>query len=174
MPRPRRRLFPGFQSTHPVRGATNKARTPLVPTLISIHAPREGCDLATAPPNRSGSISIHAPREGCDVLFRCLRPVAEISIHAPREGCDARPASPCTTTSSFQSTHPVRGATCCELTSMVSYSQFQSTHPVRGATDGPIHRRRHQAISIHAPREGCDRPWSKDSGNARYFNPRTP
>ena len=34
---------------------------------ISIHAPREGCDLPGAAPSfRGAKISIHAPREGCD------------------------------------------------------------------------------------------------------------
>ena len=78
---------------------------------ISIHAPREGCDIMATPgftdtifqsthPVRGATwmdspealaeyISIHAPREGCD------RPhgdgaerAFQISIHAPREGCD--------------------------------------------------------------------------------------
>ena len=35
-----------------------------------------------------GGISIHAPREGCDVVQPSLRPPDRISIHAPREGCD--------------------------------------------------------------------------------------
>ena len=34
---------------------------------------------------------------------------------------------------------------------------FQSTHPVRGATDGERQYRDDDGISIHAPREGCDR-----------------
>ena len=33
---------------------------------------------------------------------------------------------------------------------------FQSTHPVRGATNGQTYANAQQAISIHAPREGCD------------------
>ncbi len=34
---------------------------------------------------------------------------------------------------------------------------FQSTHPARGATEAVIKDRPHHPISIHAPREGCDR-----------------
>ena len=34
--------------------------------MISIHAPREGCDLAQALQIVPVNISIHAPREGCD------------------------------------------------------------------------------------------------------------
>ena len=33
-----------FQSTHPVRGATPRRATSIPRRIISIHAPREGCD----------------------------------------------------------------------------------------------------------------------------------
>ena len=55
-----------FQSTHPVRGATRPAAPILRAGLISIHAPREGCDLRPRFKFLGGGISIHAPREGCD------------------------------------------------------------------------------------------------------------
>ena len=35
-----------FQSTHPVRGATHQQHGHGQAAVISIHAPREGCDLA--------------------------------------------------------------------------------------------------------------------------------
>ena len=80
--------------------------------MVSIHAPREGCDLR--PHLKEATIqgvSIHAPREGCDGgemvaqhridsfnsrtpggvrLLLTLRDVSTmaVSIHAPREGCD--------------------------------------------------------------------------------------
>ena len=141
-----------FQSTHPVRGATNALIHPRATVAISIHAPREGCDLtvgsailpgdlfqSTHPvrgatlvlvrqPVRRG-ISIHAPREGCDSGLMVSDGRSPISIHAPREGCDQlwqwRPLWTC---------------------------PFQSTHPVRGATPACVHQR----------------------GGAGYFNPRTP
>ena len=82
--------------------------------LISIHAPREGCDIFAPIANSAALISIHAPREGCDfctyarfpiILYfnpRTPRGVRQlfhhlltankvISIHAPREGCDVIP-----------------------------------------------------------------------------------
>ena len=34
--------------------------------MISIHAPREGCDIIPCGLPYHGAISIHAPREGCD------------------------------------------------------------------------------------------------------------
>ena len=80
---------------------------------VSIHAPREGCDLwdmcdlpltqrfqfthpgrgATADQSCSVevvNVSIHAPREGCDIILNQLRLKWRVSIHAPREGCDLR------------------------------------------------------------------------------------
>ena len=97
----------------------------------------------------------------------------------------------------FQSTHPARGATYnialvryrpkdfnprtprgVRLTGISrgdNIAKFQSTHPARGATCGvdgawpacPV-------ISIHAPREGCDKGY--EIGRFVYwdFNPRTP
>ena len=101
-----------FQSTHPVRGATHRKRQNRWIQMISIHAPRAGCD---------GKKAIHKlccknfnPRTPCGVrrrgraqsrspaLFQSPHPVRgatkldmkrfpifKISIHAPRAGCDA-------------------------------------------------------------------------------------
>ena len=35
-----------------------------------------------------GIVSIHAPREGCDFLHSASAHVVLVSIHAPQEGCD--------------------------------------------------------------------------------------
>ena len=103
-----------FQSTHPARGATGQCQHGGAGTIvISIHAPREGCDAANVEEHiRIVRISIHAPREGCDLIkFNSLTPESQfqsthpargatfdyhafredfgISIHAPREGCDS-------------------------------------------------------------------------------------
>ena len=57
-------------------------------------------------------ISIHAPREGCDPCRRGHgRHGMVISIHAPREGCDTTSKPTFALRVKFQSTHPVRGAT---------------------------------------------------------------
>ena len=52
--------------------------------------------------------------------------------------------------------------------------EFQSTHPARGATAVSSLRRLPVAISIHAPREGCDRGCQPMSKRLIHFNPRTP
>ena len=81
-------------------------------------------------------VSIHAPREGCDVKFRVkivhpnssfnsrtpggVRPICDarlahsrsVSIHAPREGCDWELfKAGVRHIYEFQFTHPGRGAT---------------------------------------------------------------
>ena len=37
-----------------------------------------------------GVISIHAPRVGCDIDITFIVAMEKISIHAPRVGCDLR------------------------------------------------------------------------------------
>ena len=83
-----------FQSTHPVRGATRPCRG--------------------APESRL-SISIHAPRAGCDKKTKAATIILLISIHAPRAGCDDVLTGDVSFENVFQSTHPVRGATCVPL-----------------------------------------------------------
>ena len=56
-------------------------------------------------------ISIHAPRVGCDTALGDMLQVSEISIHAPRVGCDGNIKLAFSFIQSFQSTHPVWGAT---------------------------------------------------------------
>ena len=101
-----------------------------------------------------------------------------------------------TSRTSFQSTHPVRGATVAQrlvgrpvgisihapregcdpvvLVAVLPVLTFQSTHPVRGATVGVVGGGGCMFISIHAPREGCDVSPRPPLAAPRNFNPRTP
>ena len=128
-------IVPLFQSTHPLRGATRVVDPRL---LVTIHFnPRTPCGVRPASTRkygsrssfqsthplrgatvrdtageRPGTISIHAPLAGCDA--RCGRLYAwnyTISIHAPLAGCDPRTRTTPTPRRTFQSTHPLRGAT---------------------------------------------------------------
>ena len=80
-----------FQSTHPLRGATDFIILKRMCFYISIHAPLAGCD-----PDRSYrsfylyTISIHAPLAGCDRRLDGLYGIYTISIHAPLAGCDSK------------------------------------------------------------------------------------
>ena len=59
---------------------------------ISIHAPRERCDVGYgASTYKATGISIHAPRERCDYQQAVDDINSDIiSIHAPRERCDGK------------------------------------------------------------------------------------
>ena len=124
-----------FQSTHPMRGATVQAHRRLLARGISIHAPHAGCDdrlraFVLAP----DGISIHAPHAGCDLRGQL---VGGRGIHFnPRTPCGVRPIA----TSAIKTNRT-----------------FQSTHPMRGATDRMARDGRSRCISIHAPHAGCDR-----------------
>ena len=123
-----------FQSTHPVRGATIFAIFASVRRVISIHAPRAGCDMQSE--LMQTSPCYFNPRTPCGVRlwilfanssprgFQSTHPVRGatnksaydiakdlISIHAPRAGCDVSHRSYEFSNNEFQSTHPVRGAT---------------------------------------------------------------
>ncbi len=162
-----------FQSTHPARGATPHRPGDAAQPLISIHAPREGCDEPQEDDYCSHGISIHAPREGCDegqagpvhhdlyfnprtprgvrlLEMRCKERLKNFNPRTPRGVRQAR-GFEVMTTRVFQSTHPARGATLLGL----------AVHAVQG-------------ISIHAPREGCDILGSRFSSSPSNFNPRTP
>ena len=132
---------------------------------------------------------------GCDVEIGHRAILLPISIHAPRMGCDFK-MNLTALSSIFQSTHPVWGATRSNTNinfiirnfnprtpygvrrafsaGMTSGTRFQSTHPVWGATQGFYRVYRERAISIHAPRMGCDQESLLQISYVFYFNPRTP
>ena len=187
-----------FQSTPPARGATAALAHTLRPSVISIHAPREGGDWAllsyvTHFPDRFQSTP---PARGATVVGACVDAYAAISIHAPREGGDVHDDL-MLDVGRFQSTPPARGATSSSILAtamscqhfnprpprggrllylVVTDSQFpfQSTPPARGATERPAGQHGRRGISIHAPREGGDNQQKPKIRNSSNFNPRPP
>ena len=167
-----------------------------VPEPISIHAPLTGCDLRSA--HQDSGTSYFNPRTPCGVRPGGGHRIPGLHNFNPRTPCGVRLAAPkqAAPTKTFQSTHPLRGATPVSVT-LGLLMRFQSTHPLRGATRGttttpyriayfnprtPCGVRPCQVhlplcpqhISIHAPLTGCDDRGSCNSGSRRYFNPRTP
>ena len=146
--------------------------------LISIHAPRTGCDRpgfvllnddegfqsthpargATGPggiTRRKEKFQSTHPARGATRLPQPPKPFMPFqSTHPARGATMESPAS--VLPRIFQSTHPARGATLLFVLPITQCKLFQSTHPARGAT--VAHRAvEHSAkISIHAPRTGCD------------------
>ena len=166
-----------FQSTHPLRGATDYVLANCYVVRISIHAPLAGCDLLASLQYASPAFQSTHPLRGA-TLAEALRRMEEAYFN-PRTPCGVRhndifviafstdfnPRTPCgvrqrdmgefVESCGFQSTHPLRGATPL-MSGHTSGEIFQSTHPLRGATGGRGDCPPGRAISIHAPLAGCD------------------
>ena len=169
-----------FQSTLPVRGATQALALTALPEPISIHAPRAGSDLR----KRSFGvpldlISIHAPRAGSDMkkygwteqefIFQSTLPVRGATAAGvpaaylqryfnPRSPCGERPVVGVNASSSkgFQSTLPVRGATPPAQGGEADPSNFNPRSPCGERPFLPSAPPSSYQISIHAPRAGSD------------------
>ena len=124
-----------FQSTHPVRGATQQRLR--LRALLRYFNPRTPCGVRPGKSNLDTS----------STRFQSTHPVRGATCDLGIRIC---------TVKAFQSTHPVRGATRFQAPPLWFPFVFQSTHPVRGATAIIFRGGRHNRISIHAPRAGCD------------------
>ena len=78
-----------FQFTHPGRGATRTQPHIDIEMRVSIHAPREGCDVHT-PGDVDALCMFQFTHPGRGATRDKVRTGGdgEVSIHAPREGCD--------------------------------------------------------------------------------------
>ena len=141
-----------FQSTRPVRGATEFFKLQRKYKCISIHAPRAGRD----------------PSESDD-----LEVTPDISIHAPRAGRDKISGKVRRNSYKFQSTRPVRGATANEdRKSIICHISIHA--PRAGRDSWRSCKTSLESISIHAPRAGRDRCRALLTASRRNFNPRAP
>ena len=78
-----------FQSTHPARGATSTGEYGGDADDISIHAPREGCDIIAGHTRyKAAKFQSTHPARGATRCDRQPPIFKNISTHAPREGCD--------------------------------------------------------------------------------------
>ena len=146
-----------FQSTRPMRGATNCFKSSGFDKGISIHAPHAGRDHQGVCPLQSHScISIHATHAGRDQDGK--RYVSQGKNFNPRAPCGARRNRPegWTEQEIFQSTRPMRGATISILS--MSSKGIISIHAPHAGRDPERHERpiKNEFISIHAPHAGRD------------------
>ena len=141
-----------FQSTHPVWGATACVGHKLTGGMISIHAPRVGCDWYACNQNWGGDY--FNPRTPCGVRHKALSGTnKEIK---------------------FQSTHPVWGATPMTTTGATPAWDFNPRTPCGVRLESLGAGRGVRYISIHAPRVGCDNQHVHQAQMEQHFNPRTP
>ena len=140
-----------FQSTRPMRGATFWRNGILQYRSVSIHAPHAGRD--TCRSNSPVSMRRFNPRAPCGARQRIIVKVIAEFV--------------------FQSTRPMRGATC-GMTFSVLPRRFQSTRPMRGATYHVRDACNQRRVSIHAPHAGRDHDWIRCTCCLGSFNPRAP
>ena len=147
-------LISGFQSTHPMRGAT-PARRAAFPSHRDFN-PRTPCGVRPALFFVFADIALDFnPRTPCGVRPVKDRPIDkidEISIHAPHAGCDPSAVRTANVSTDFNPRTPC-GVRHPEYRRLAVFSRkFQSTHPMRGATFRQLAR----------------------TGRSGNFNPRTP
>ena len=100
-----------FQSTHPARGATFSNCIQLESFVFQSTHPARGATPDIILGNMPVCISIHAPREGCDLVYSTtLTPPYIFQSTHPARGA-TRPLLSLYQLLVFQSTHPARGAT---------------------------------------------------------------
>ena len=153
--------------------------SPLICPTISIHAPHAGCDSRSG--GRLPSCQNFNPRTPCGVRLGKSVPFSASVNFNPRTPCGVRRCAHgmrWALSNIFQSTHPMRGATCALVwrgNTLENFNprtpcgvrhfccvlrerqlEFQSTHPMRGATGSRYLCVRTISISIHAPHAGCD------------------
>ena len=191
-------MFPfKFQSTLPLRGATDLRGSAIKRSSISIHAPLAGSDLwpficcwltefQSTLPLRGATrrkhfrrwyhhrISIHAPLAGSDQSAGNHEIRETISIHAPLAGSDKRINEKDESLPHFNPRSPCGERLLKQVSNSLTESEFQSTLPLRGATriPGPWHKL--HSISIHAPLAGSDLVRNLCAAKSSDFNPRSP
>ena len=147
-----------FQSTHPARGATVILLSiPSVSMYFNPRTPRGVRHIAARNFANAIMISIHAPREGCDLVSdgaEVLRAIFQ-STHPARGATGQETASSSHIRTDFNPRTP-RGVRPQRVGCLLHTRAFQSTHPARGATWTSLLVNAWWMISIHAPREGCD------------------
>ena len=188
-----------FQSTRPMRGATSApARLGVICENFNPRAPCGARRHKDTKQTYSTTISIHAPHAGRDHKYMLPSNQGDcISIHAPHAGRDGRVGGKSYSSAEFQSTRPMRGATCHNIINAqlqqisihaphagrdlllwllnggVSCISIHAPHAGRDRRDTE-HARAHHSISIHAPHAGRDRTRENGSNMHINFNPRAP
>ena len=124
---------------------------------------------------RDFTISIHAPHTGRDPpasWWPCTAP-REISIHAPHTGRDGWAIRCSSRRRNFNPRAPY-GARLCMSRPVKPILEFQSTRPIRGATcTRPSRWPGSDNFNPRAP-YGARRPPAPPAGYSRHFNPRAP
>ena len=124
----------GFQFTHPGRGATGELQLgEITPQFQFTH-----------------------PGRGATSCVRQLQGSCRVSIHAPREGCDGYSLHTRSILRRFNSRTPGGVRRSISEPTLIIWCGFNSRTPGGVRRRVLPHLRTARAVSIHAPREGCD------------------
>ena len=163
-----------FQSTPPVKAATEGKEAVRKMPIISIHAAREGGDMPAryAPVSSSGFQST-PPVKAATILAVLNETSVDISIHAAREGGDTVDGS--TKEYTMISIHAAREGGDNNTDEYINHViVFQSTPPVKAATEAGVQLFVSLIISIHAAREGGDLLFRLQTHAAKEFQSTPP
>ena len=156
------RASPAFQFTHPGKGATfwcDKTATLTAITGSGFNSRTLGRVRLNTTFWRClySVVSIHAPWEGCDLIdTQITKEYFEFQFTHPGKGATLLNPIQISISDKFQFTHPGKGATK-HIRTRNGAAQFQFTHPGKGATTKYLNTQSDKTVSIHAPWEGCDR-----------------
>ena len=141
---------------------------------VSIHAPHAGRDIRRRRRLQHRLVSIHAPHAGRDARLALIERLGQ--CFNPRAPCGARPSSSLTKYLYFLvSIHaPHAGRDVLHKTRWEPQIKFQSTRPMRGATCCIRSHSSHGRVSIHAPHAGRDGSVQQNPSMMGSFNPRAP
>ena len=186
-----------FQFTHPGRGATTYTAKSLQAYLRFNSRTPGGVRPARRRPRRCGGyVSIHAPREGCDIVVDLCK-VTKYGFNSRTPGgVRRRVYVPPYAHLGFQFTHPGRGATYFLLFiggNLISFNSrtpggvrrylggrhycpygFQFTHPGRGATFKQIDLAPDSKFQFTHPGRGATPSAQRERYERAGFNSRTP
>ena len=185
-----------FQSTRPMRGATQESEGKALQTMN--FNPRAPCGARPRPPTDPIRHQYFNPRAPCGARltryssrlrateFQSTRPMRgatawmplpeppkEISIHAPHAGRDPNGTQNAALYIDFNPRAPC-GARLNSADFSGHSTSFQSTRPMRGATIGTGYVVIIIGISIHAPHAGRDGHGGQHPAQDLDFNPRAP
>ncbi len=144
-----------FQFTHPVWGATPSLRRPPHICRFQFTHPVWGATPVLSAITARGEFQFTHPVWGATQKHDKSKAKGDVSIHAPRVGCDSITHISLTSTLGFNSRTPC-GVRPHIFPLSVIKKLFQFTHPVWGATYALEISLSTLAVSIHAPRVGCD------------------
>ena len=145
-----------FQSTPPLRGATIPEPVEALTNTISIHAPLAGGDsIKISLPSYENRFQSTPPLRGATGKQSKRYKRYPISIHAPLAGGDSAAAVGRCIYNDFNPRPPCGGRPEY-LNLFDTKKEFQSTPPLRGATVGSDDMCPEWDISIHAPLAGGD------------------